>query len=196
MLNLTDIRSRVDRAIVRRNQVLQSINVLKEDISRIDKGIEESIAAQHIFQLIAQTIQQRIHHKISAVVTRCLEAVFDDPYEFSIRFDRQRGKTEARLVFSRNGQEFDDPLNEVGGGVIDVASIALRLSAILLSRPMLRRVLILDEPFKNIRGEENRQRTRSMLVKLADDLGFQVILNTDIESFKLGQIIQLPLDSQ
>jgi hypothetical protein len=163
---------------------------IKEKTSEVN-SVEE---AQQIAQQVAQTIQQTAHENIARAVTRCLEAIFEDPYEFSIRFDRKRGKTEATLVLSRNGKEYNDPLNEVGGGVIDVASLSLRLACVMLSKPMRDRVLVLDEPFRNVRGNANKQRLRSLLLSLAEDLGFQFILNVDADAypeFALGSVIQL-----
>lgn len=153
-----------------------------------------TVAAQQIVQSIAQTIQQQVHQQIATVVTRCLTAVFDEPYEFSIQFVQKRGKTEAQLQFTRDGLVLDDPLNEVGGGVIDVAALALRLAVILLSRPPRRRLLVLDEPWKNIRGEQNRTRTRQMLQRLAEELGIQFIINTDIPAYRLGTVVEITDD--
>lgn len=163
----------------------------EQEFDRIQVDLESTIEAQEIVQGIAQTIQQKAHEQISSVVTRCLNAVFEDAYDFRIKFERKRGKTEAKLVFSRDGVEFDDPLNEIGGGVIDVAALALRLSCILLSRPYKRRFVVLDEPFKNIRGLDNKERTRKMLLKLAEELKIQFVINTEIESFQLGTVIEL-----
>lgn len=159
----------------------------KVDLSNQLEALDEAI---DITQRIAQTIQQQVHRQVASVVTQCLNAVFDEPYEFQIRFDRKRNKTEAVLQFFRDGMVLDDPLNEVGGGVLDVASLALRLSVILLSRPKLRRIIILDEPFKNVRGEQHKQRTRQMLLTLAKDLDFSFIINTDIPAYQLGTIVE------
>ncbi len=120
-----------------------------------------------------------------------MSVVFDDPYEFRIRFDRKRGKTEARLEFVRDGKVRDDPLNEVGGGVVDVAALALRLACLMSFKPPKRRLLVLDEPFSYIRGVGNRKRVREMLVKLAEELKVQFVLSTDIPEFRLGKIIDI-----
>ncbi|MCH8068353.1 MAG: ATPase, partial [Candidatus Marinimicrobia bacterium] len=72
-------------------------------------------------QQVAQNIQQQAHDQIAGVVTRCLQAVFDDSYEFHIDFERKRGRTEAQLYFSRNGNRLD-PMSASGGGCVDLAS--------------------------------------------------------------------------
>jgi len=147
--------------------------------------------ARAITQTIAEEMQRRAHDKIAKVVTRCLAAVFDDPYEFDIRFERKRNKTEAVLEFRRDGQVYDDPINEVGGGVLDVASLALRLACVMVSCPPTRRAFVLDEPWSSIRGGGNRSRTRKLLETLSEEFGVQWIINTDIPSYRMGKIIEM-----
>lgn len=150
--------------------------------------------SQQILQYVALTVQQEAHSRISSVVTRCLEEVFDDPYEFKIEFERKRGRTEANLTFTRSGLVLTDPINECGGGVIDVAAFALRLACLVLERPIRRRVLVLDEPFTKVRGMQNRQRMRGLIEMLAKDFDVQFILCIDIDqypTFALGNIIEV-----
>jgi hypothetical protein len=168
--------------IVRRETV--AVSVAKQMVASVEE-------ARGITQAIAEEMQKRAHDKIASVVTRCLEAVFDDPYEFRIRFEQKRNKTEAVLEFVRDGEVLADPLNEVGGGVLDVAALALRLSCLRVSKPKRRHALILDEPFSFIRGKENQERTAKLLGALADELGVQVVLNTDIPTYKLGTIVDM-----
>ncbi len=163
----------------------------EKELTRVKDNRESIVEAQKIVQQIAQTLQQQAHSKIARIVSQCLNVVFEDPYEFAIRFEQKRGKTEAKMVFKRDGMEFDDPLNSVGGGVIDIAALALRLACITLSRPVRRKLLVLDEPFKNVRGAENKRRTRSMLLRLSEDFGCQFIINTDIESYRVGTVVEL-----
>jgi len=135
---------------------------------------------------IAQKMQQEAHSQISSVVTRCLCAVFEDPYEFRILFEQKRGKTEARLVFVRNGEEID-PMTAAGGGVIDVTSFALRLACLLMASPRPRRLIVLDEPFRFI-STKYRPRIRELLLQLSEELGVQIILVTHITELQIGTV--------
>lgn len=193
MSRIPNYRRLLNRRMSQWNQAVDSVE--QETKAKDDAEFSMSIVreAQGIVQGIAQTLQQHIHSRISDVVTRCLAVVFREaPYSFKIKFEQKRGKTEAVVLFDRDGVELDNPLEEVGGGVIDVASLALRLSCILLSRPPLRRVLVLDEPFSNIRGKEYRSRTREMLLELSRELGVQIIINTDIQEYAMGTVIEFP----
>ena len=194
MTALDKYRRRVDDLRIKHRMAADTVEREQVELERINTSLGDIEEARTIAQRIAQTIQQQAHRRISQVVTRCLDGVFIDPYTFAIRFDTKRGKTEAVLTFERDGKTFDDPMNEIGGGVVDVASFALRLSVVMLARPPRRRILVLDEPFTNIRGLENRRRMRKLLLRLATEMGFQFILNVDGDAypeFLLGKVIRL-----
>lgn len=145
--------------------------------------------AQEILQRIAQAVQQKVHQQISKVVSSCLETVFDDPYEFTIEFERKRGKTEASLRFVREGKSFD-PLSSSGGGAVDVAAFALRVACLVLHRPRLSKVVILDEPFRFV-SAQYRDKVRAMLDGLSEDMGVQIIQVTHSEELSTGKIIEI-----
>ena len=191
MEKLERYRRLVNEQTAERCQALVAADREGKALAESGRTLAATEDAQAIAQRVAQTIQQTLHEQVARVVTRCLEAVFDDPYEFRITFERKRGKTEASLGLLRDGLLLDDPLNEVGGGVIDVASLGLRLAALLLTRPPRRRLIVLDEPFRFLRGRGNRERTRRMLVGLAEELGIQFVLSSDIEAYRLGTVIEL-----
>lgn len=154
---------------------------------------EEELAgakeAQLAVQVVAARIQAQAHNRIASVVSRCLEAVFDEPYEFKIIFDRKAGRTEARLVFIKDDNEID-PMTASGGGVVDVAAFALRLSCLLLSKPTLRRLLILDEPFRFV-SAEYEERVAQLMMELSVELKTQIILVTHKEEFKIGKVVRI-----
>ena len=148
--------------------------------------------ARVIAQTVAQTVQQQAHNKISNVVTKCLQTVFNgkDRYSFKINFERKRGRTEADLILIKNGHEISDPLTGDSGGVVDIAAFALRISCLILSKPTLRRVVLLDEPFKYI-DIDNRENAKILLETLSKDLGIQFIMVTHDDEFKIGKVIKL-----
>lgn len=188
-MHIDAIRARVDEIAADYRAAQRVQHESHSAWARAEDAAVDAEEAQKITQLVAQSVQQQAHDRIAGVVSRCLEAVFDEPYQFRILFEQKRGRTEARLVFEREGLALD-PLAASGGGVVDVAAFALRLSCLLLARPPLRRVLLLDEPFKFV-SEQYRERVRLMLEKLAEDLDLQIIMVTHIEELKTGTIIDL-----
>ena len=143
-----------------------------------------------LVQQVAEIIQNQAHEQIARTVTTCIQTVFQDKTEFKISFSKARGKTEARLSFA-NGDKEESPLEASSGGKVDVASFALRLVSILLSRPQRRRLLVLDEPFRFVHGEEYRERTRALVEEMAGKMDFQVIMSTGLRWLQTGNIIDV-----
>ena len=92
-------------------------------------------------------------------------------------------------MFTKGGVEVD-PMTASGGGVVDVAAFALRLSALALQRPPLRRTLILDEPFKFL-SEEYRSRVVDLLDLLSSEMGVQFIMVTHLKEFEVGKVVNI-----
>ncbi len=160
-----------------------------KELKVVEKTLERTKDAQEILQLLSQAVQQQAHNKISGVVSSCLSSVFDDPYCMRVQFDRKRGRTEASLLFTRRGLDVD-PLTASGGGVVDVAAFALRVSCLMLHRPRLNKVVVLDEPFKFV-SALYRENVRTMLEELAKDLKIQIIMVSHIEELETGKVIEL-----
>jgi len=152
---------------------------------------ERAVAAEarQIAQAIAAEVQTRVHTRVAAIVNRCLTAVFDEPYEFKILFEQKRGRTEASLVFMRDGVAVD-PMSAAGGGVVDIAAFGLRLACLALTRPQRRRLLVMDEPFRFV-SVGHRPRVRAMVAALADEMGFQFIYVTHIPELVVGNVIEV-----
>lgn len=165
------------------------VNNCWEALRRSEELYAAAQEAQEVLQQVAETIQERAHRRISMVVSKCLETVFEDPYEFVIRFEKKRGKTEAVILFLRDGMEID-PLTASGGGAVDVAAFALRTACLALSRPAPRKLVVLDEPFKFV-SAQYRENVKLMLEKLAEDMGFQIVMVTHINELVTGNVIEI-----
>lgn len=157
-------------------------------VRRVGREVKDIEQARAILQTAAQKVQQRAHRRIASVVSHCLQSIFDDPYTFRIHFEKKRGRTEARLEFERDGQELDASM--VGGGVVDVAAFALRLACLMLSRPSLSKVLVLDEPWKFV-SRDYRPRMRRLVEQLSGDLGIQFVVVSHDPEFQMGKVIEL-----
>lgn len=184
------IRNRVNSLLAERDHILKQVEEETTAVKQLQEELEHIQEAQKIIQSIAQGVQQQVHHRIAAVVTKCLQSVFpEDPYEFKIIFEQKRGKTEARLCFVRDGNEVD-PTSASGGGCIDVAALALRLSCLILRRPHLRRLLVLDEPFRFL-SPEYRELIPDLLMTLSEEMGVQIVMTTNNPEIATGKVIKI-----
>jgi DNA repair exonuclease SbcCD ATPase subunit len=189
MTLLTETRSKLDKHLIALEAASLSLQKDKQAAKESSADVMFAETAQVILQNISTTIQEQAHSKIGNVVSRCLETVFDDPYEFEITFERKRGKTEAVLSFVRDGNHVH-PMSASGGGVVDVAAFALRLACLVLSIPHKRRTLILDEPFKFV-SKNYRHRVRQMMETLSREMDVQFIMVTHIPELECGKVVKI-----
>lgn len=145
--------------------------------------------AQLIIQELAAEAQEYATTNIETIVSRCLDSIFAETYQFKIHVERKRNKTEVRLAFIRDGEEFD-PIDDTGGGIVDVASFGLRVATLMIKQPQPRRLLILDEPFKFV-SEDYRNAVRYLIEELSTELDIQFICVTHMEEFELGKVVRL-----
>lgn len=179
-------RKKANEFLAERAHVIKTLKAERDCLTISVQKVGDIEEAQRILQGIAQTVQTQAHERIARVVSRCLSAVFDEPYTLKIHFDRKRGKTEARLAFERDGKEID-PLTASGGGVVALAAFALRLACLVLSRPPLRRLLVLDEPMAQL-SADHRDRVRQLLIALTTETGVQALLVTHSPELETGRV--------
>ncbi|MBW2632195.1 MAG: AAA family ATPase [Deltaproteobacteria bacterium] len=145
---------------------------------------------QVILQQASEQIQRQAHEQIAKTITQCLQFVFGDSYSFCIKFERKRNRTQACLQLLKDGNIIADPANEDSGGVLSVASFALRLSCLFLHKPTLQKVLILDEPFSHV-SKKYLSRVRELLERLSQEFGCQIIMVTHISELQIGKVVEL-----
>ena len=162
----------------------------RSELARLRERSTDLEEAQRLLQGIAKDVQERSHEAVAALVTRCLKTVFgEDGYEFRVNFEQRRGRTEADLVFHRDGKDID-PATASGGGCTDVAAFALRLACLLLSRPAKRKLLVLDEPMRMLSRNYN-ETVRELIETLAAELDLQVIMVTHCPELACGKVVEL-----
>jgi DNA repair exonuclease SbcCD ATPase subunit len=191
MKELDHFRRKADKMLEGRRQAVLAVQAERKSLEAMEARLADALEAQGIVQAVAALVQQQAHSRIAGVVSRCLRAVFGPQApSFEIKFEQKRGRTEARLVFVKNGNEMD-PEGSSGGGAIDVAAFALRLAALVLTRPRPRRLLILDEPMKWVNGDEAQARVGDLLKCLAEEFHVQIIMVTDDDWLKVGRVVEL-----
>lgn len=189
-MNLIKERKKINRLLADRQSAINQFKFEKAGLIKTERTLSSQTEAHAIIQQVAQTIQQQAHERIEGVVTKCLEAVFGNKYGFRIDFRRKRGRTEANLILLKDGHEIEDALNADSGGVVEVAAFALRLASIVLAKPALEKIMIMDEPFRNL-DLRNRESVRTLLEELALDFKIQFIIVTHENAFQTGKVIRI-----
>lgn len=188
---MKEYRKKLDSLLADHRLHLRMVKTEKANLRTTREKVEALTQAQQIIQSVAEQVQTQAHGKITAIVDRCLKAVFGkEAYDFKISFLKSRGKTEAKLLFVKNGEELDPKL-AVGGGTVDVAAFALRLTDLLLARPRRRKLIAADEPMRFLNGEEYQERFAAILEKLAEEFQVQFVLVSDDSWLQVGKEVML-----
>ena len=174
MNNIHDIVSKLERVIGKKDYISSQLTQSQLNITALNTRKENLEKAQAFLQDIAQKTQEQLRYHIEDIVQLCLDIVFPDKYKFNMIFEVKRGKTEARLVFLDDGEEVE-PMEASGGGVVDIAALALRIAGWSLSKT--ENVIVLDEPFRFI-SNDKQALAAEVLKELSKTLNLQFIIVT------------------
>lgn len=187
MADIARLRSKVNRLLAARSAAKNKVIEAKQALQEAKQQLEAAQEAQKHLQSLAQETQQLAHKKIASIVSKCLSSVFGDLYQLQIEFVQARGKTEARLFYTKEGKEIN-PL-VTSGGVLDVSALSLRIASIVLAQPRPRKFLCLDEPFTGV-SIKNLPKACALLDAMASELKMQFLIATHVESLWIGKVIQ------
>ena len=179
-MDIQTIRQKLERKKGQADQIRKDLAESKRDVISLKKEISYSEKASSIISAVAKETQEEFSYRIEAPISLALAAVYpENPYKMVAKFEvTGRGTTECHLDFERDGNLIN-PLDASGGGPVDVASFALRVSAWSLAQPRSRAILVLDEPFKWV-SRNKIALAGQMLHALSDQLNLQVIVVSHI----------------
>ena len=181
---IAQFRALVEQEKGKHKAIEASLKVKQKEVTALKREVRNVEDAIPIIQMVAKDTQEELKFHISELVTLALSAVFEEPYEFVIEFVTRRGKTEADLLFKRNGHTIS-PMDASGFGAVDIASLALRIAMWNLKRPRSTNTMALDEPFHFL-SSDLQEKAGIMLKNLSDKLGIQFIIISHIESLPLA----------
>ena len=176
---MTDYRKELEQRKGRKFQIESDLNSAIDQMDRAYLRMIYCEEVQTIFQEVAQITQKELEYHVSELVTLAMAAVFTNSYKLEVEFVQRRNRTEADLWFVRDGKR-TDPMGASGGGAVDVAAFALRVSLWSLNPKRTRPVFILDEPLKFLKGGDLPEKGAEMLQEISRKMGLQVIMVSHI----------------
>jgi DNA repair exonuclease SbcCD ATPase subunit len=155
------------------------------DIASLESRSFVTDAAKLLFQEAGELAMADFRDKVMSVCSVALKDVFGDKYTVKIVVS-SRGEVNVTqeayvLVVDEEGHEME-PMGDNGGGLGDIASWAVRLACLALRKPTCRKVLIMDEPFRDLSGDL-RALGGEMLRKVAKALGLQIIMTSNEKEY-------------
>jgi hypothetical protein len=168
----------LERQKGRKAQLEETVVTVSDEIKLKDREYRQYEKAREIIREIGIKMQEQLTFHISAITSLALEAVFDEPYTLEVEFIQRRNKTECDLYFSRDSNRVE-PMEASGVGAVDVAAFALRASSWSMMTPHTDNVLLLDEPFKHLKGLDANIRVLQIAREISRKLGIQIIMVSD-----------------
>jgi len=175
MISLSSMRKTLEQKKGKRKFIKDRLKASKKMAKKLKEDIKHHEEAQEIIQAVAQATQQQLEYHISELSSLALQSIFEDPYRLRLEFNLRRNKSEADLSFEREDGERIHPLSASGGGVVDVAAYALRVS--LWSLVRTRATIILDEPFRFL-SRDLQEKGSQMVKEISEKLNVQFIIVT------------------
>ena len=158
-------------------QLLDSrIERTKESLTTSETGHEQHEEALVVLQELEKTWRGTFEQALASVVGEGLSAVFGDEIELLFISDIKRDVAHLDMKLKTNGL-VTSLMGAKGGSVINVLSVLLRVLLTISSRPEMRRVLILDEPFSMV-SAEYRAPLAQLLKEMAERLDVQFIITS------------------
>jgi DNA repair exonuclease SbcCD ATPase subunit len=188
MADIRSIRNDLEQRKGKKIQLEQIVLRTEKDLKEKRKDLRRHEEAREVVREVGLKMQKSLQYHISEITTLALDAVFDSPYKLEAEFVQRRNKSECDLFFARDGNRVD-PLEASGIGAVDVAAFALRVASWSMQSPRSRNVLILDEPFKHLKGEVANKRVLSMIKEISRKLDLQIIMVSD-ERISREQILE------
>lgn len=168
------------------NDRLAEVRLAKEYVAQyeldkvfIEGNISKYEAVQQVFQTATKLMYANLSSRLGDIISEGLAQVFPESgYTFMIEFVERRNTIEADLFFmDADGERYDDPLDDVGGGVVDFSSILLRIAYILLSK--YRNFIVADEPLKFV-DIDRVPLAAEFIKRLCEDVGMKLLVVTHI----------------
>lgn len=176
---LQKIVRRIDRRKGELEQLQRLIESTQAAIRSDSRQSQRLDLALAIVKHVGLLTQKQLEYHLAEQVSLAMDAVFDDPYKLKVEFEEKRGQTEVQLLFVRRDLEFP-PIGSAGGGAIDIAAFALRIAYWSMRQDKkVRPIILLDEPFSHLKGEEANRRALAIVQEIAHRLDLQIIMVSD-----------------
>jgi DNA repair exonuclease SbcCD ATPase subunit len=170
----SSIKTTYDQLAAKKDCLLESAKNKKRKIRQLKREITQYEKARVVFTEVSKISQQETKKRIENLVTLAIRSVFENSeISFKINFETKNNRIYAYPIMQENGLEFD-PKEDLGGGIIDIISIALKIILWHLEDPRKRNVLILDEPLR-FTGKLVTK-AGAMIKYLAKNLNLQIIM--------------------
>ena len=174
------LKSFLSRESGKKDKILEQIEDTSEELSNIDEKVNLLEKVNILLQKTSEYARLQSKQQIEVIVSNCLQYIFDSNMEFIIEIEELYGKPNAEFyVITKDEKEVIKTKPELsrGGGVVDIISLALRVSFLQVHKPLIQGPLILDEPAKHV-SEDFIFNVADFLKRTSEMFSRQIIMVT------------------
>lgn len=176
-MEFTEIKEKLNTLKVKKQSNEELLKSRKQRLKEIKTETEEVLKSISVCQNVATEVQKQLSVKIDTIVNLALATCFGDEYTFKLNYVPARGKTEVEFLLLQNGKEID-PMNQNGGGLIDILCFALRIAVFNISHTD--DVMVFDEPFRFV-SKGLREKVAEVVHTFSERLNIQIVEVTHVE---------------
>jgi DNA repair exonuclease SbcCD ATPase subunit len=181
MAILSKFQSHIVEKQAERYLIQKELATIESEITTERENYDNLIKARFILAEVAKLTQTKFTSYVEQLVTMAIKSIFDRPFQFKVDFDLKRNKSECFLrIQEGEDEEPFVPKDELGGGMLDTISFALRIVLWSLQNPRSSNTILLDEPFHFL-GDLS-ERACSLVKEISSRLNIQFIITTHNES--------------
>lgn len=180
---MINLREQYDELFIEKTLLLQERKDKKRKLKAIRHQIKICTKAHFLLTEVGKKIQKRFKHKIETLITNAIQAVYDYPYVFKLRFENKRNNIEIKPIIKKGEKELV-PKDDLGGGILDVIALGFEVILWYLQNPGSRPILFLDEPFRFLGNLSSK--AGYILKYLSRSFGLQIVMtshDTELTAF-------------
>lgn len=184
VLAVRQARQLADREAGEAASVGRQGKAARAEVERLRAFLELHEKVLGVLTSVGEARQESAQRQVEGLVTRALQAIFDENLSFHLIPGVKANRAEIDFVLRSDygGMVVDTPVLEArGGGMAAVVGFVLRLVVLLLT-PGARRILFLDESFGMV-SAEYEPRLAEFLREVADKAGVQIVLITHSKAY-------------
>lgn len=173
-----DKKNKYYQAIGEKKSIENNLERLKDNLKKLNEESEDLILVDTLLKETADFSRLQSSKEIEAIVTTCLDLVFNSKMEFKIELSQLRGKNSAEffIIEMDEDKKYTYKIEDTrGGGVIDILSLALRIAFILKIHPTINGPIVLDEPAKHV-SDDYVFNIADFIKKISEEFGKQIII--------------------
>lgn len=170
----------VQRDQAKRELLQEDYERLKDSLKECEKKIELNQKVAIFLHRCSEFAREQARIQLERNTTRALQSIFERDVEFHIDFVEKRGNIDAEFTIDtpfEGTRVKTNPTISNGGGIVDVVSLALRLSFLASMDPKIDGPLLLDEPGKHVSADYIFN-LGELLKEATNSFGRQVIMVT------------------